>query len=186
MASAFNRTDYLILSWIGTDAEAARYAIASRAAGPVLIGLGSLNNSLFVHQVAARGDRRRIAAMTRRAALRLAVVTLALVPLSALAVAAMGLLSSSVADRRLVVPTVLLVTACVPFAVAIPWGYAFNALGQEPRWMRVLIAGLVLDAILVVLVGVHGATWTAVAWLVTQTVVLGATLRQRRPIGLAR
>jgi O-antigen/teichoic acid export membrane protein len=172
------------MSWIGSDAEAARYAIATRVAGPVLIALGSLNNSLFVNQVAQGRDLSRIARITGPAARRLGAITVVITPLLVAGVLLLGMFSASIADRHLVVPTLLLLLACVPFAVAIPWGFAFNAVGEEPRWMQVLLFGIALNAVLVVAFGRWGATWTAAAWLVTQSAVLGATMVQRRRVGL--
>lgn len=182
LAMSFNRADYLILTVIGSDTEAVRYALAGRFVGPVLVVLGSLNNSLYVRQVSS-SSREAVGELTMAVVRRVGAVAIAAVPVTVLVVAAIGMLSGSFADRELLVPTLLLSIAVVPFAFAIPFSYALVALGEERVWFWILLIGGIVDALLVVAFGRHGATATALVWVFVQCGVAGSLFAVTRRRG---
>lgn len=177
VAMAFNRTDYLALTVVGTPDEAARYAIASRVVGPIYIALGSLNNSLYVRQIGARDDDGEIDRLTSTASRSVGLLALAFVPVVAGAVAVLGVVSESFADRALVGPSVLLALATIPFAFAIPFGFGLAAKGRETKWLMVLLVATLVDLALVLAVTPHDAPTVAVLWLIVQIGVVIATRR---------
>lgn len=178
---AFSRADYLVLAVVGTEPEAARYAIATRVVGPVLIALGSLNNSLYVRQINLRDHRAAFIQLTRRASRKVGWLAVVVVPVALLVVIAMGDVSATFASRSLLPPALLLAVATIPYAFAIPYGFALNAQGRERVWLLILSVATVVDLIAVWLVGHRGATLTAALWLGTQFLVWVTVARVWRP-----
>ncbi len=183
MAMAFNRADYLVLTIVGSDAEASRYALASRLIGPILIALGSLNNSLYVRQINARDDTEVMRAITGNAARKVGFLAIAVAPMIVGAVALVGRVSESIGDRDLVPTTVLLVVAAIPYAYAIPYGFALNAAGRERTWLTILSVATFGDLLAVLVVGRHGASVTAAVWVVVQVLVCVALMRAWKRLG---
>ena len=178
---AFNRADYLVLTVVGTESEAARYAIATRIVGPVLIALGSLNNSLYVRQINLRDDSAAFVQLTRRTARRVGLLAMVVAPVALLAIVFMDYVSETFAARSLLLPALLLAVATIPYAFAISYGFALNAQGRERVWLMILSTATVVDLIAVGLVGHRGATATAALWLGTQFLVWVMVTRVWRP-----
>jgi O-antigen/teichoic acid export membrane protein len=186
VAMAFNRADYLVLSEVGTESEATRYALATRVVGPVLIALGSLNNSLYVRQIRVRDDIPALLEMTQRASRRVGALAVFVAPLAVGVVALLGLVSDTFARRSLVGPTALLSLATIPYAFAIPYGFALNATNRERWWLLIIGVATALDAAAVAILGSAGSITTALLWVGTQTLVLGAVRLVWRSIKGAR
>jgi len=172
VAMAFNRSDFLALTIVGSDTEATRYALAGRIVGPIMVALGSLNNSLYVRQIQLDADPRAVSALTRRTSRAVGLLAAALVPVVGLLVVVLGALSESFRDRSLMAPSLLLALSTVAFAFAVPYGYGLSARGKEMRWLLVLAGATVADLIAVLLFGDLGATAVAGLWLATQTCLL--------------
>jgi O-antigen/teichoic acid export membrane protein len=174
VAMAFNRADYLALTVVGSEEQATRYALASRVIGPIMIALGSLNNSLYPRQINAREDPRLVARMTASMSRRVGVLAGCAAPLVVGAVALVSAASDSIANRDLVLPTALLAVATIPFALALPYGFALTAFGLERRWLVILAVATAADLCAVLALGDRGAAVTASIWVVTQVGVLVA------------
>jgi O-antigen/teichoic acid export membrane protein len=177
VAMAFNRADYLALSVVGDASEVTRYAIATRVVGPILIALGSLNNSLYVQQIKVRDDPGALSAITRRTSRRVGTLAIIIVPFPVIAVLLLEGLSGTFASKSLVMPTLLLALATVPYAFAIPYGFALNATGHERSWLGIITVATVADLVAVLALGGGGASTTATLWLVTQACVWLAVVR---------
>ena len=186
LAMAFNRADYLVLAAVGSDLQAARYALAARVVGPVLIALGSLNNSLYVRQIHARDDPVALRQLTERASKRVGLLAIAVVPVSVFAVWVLGELSDALAARDLVAPTFVLALATVPYAFAIPYGFALNAQYRERTWLCILLVATIVDLVVVLIVGPRGAVPVALAWLAVQIGVWATVTRGVDPLSVRR
>jgi O-antigen/teichoic acid export membrane protein len=90
------------------------------------------------------------------------------------AVALVSAASDSIANRDLVLPTALLAVATIPFALALPYGFALTAFGLERRWLVILAVATAADLCAVLVLGDRGAAVTAMIWVVTQVGVLVA------------
>lgn len=172
VSMAFNRSDFLALSVVGTDTQAARYAVASRIVGPIMVAISSLNNSLYVRQLELRNSPAELKTITTKTAVVMATVALALVPLTLVTVRAIELVSDSFDSRDLLKPAILLALASVPYAFASPFGYALIARGLEARWLAILMLATIADLIAVLLLGGFGATIVSLLWVATQMGVL--------------
>lgn len=184
LSQAFNRLDYLVLTVVAIEAESARYVLAARFVGPILIALGSLNNSLYVHQIERRDRRDELVAVTNRVMVRTAAIALAWVPLALLITLALNAASDSFAERSLIVPVALLSAAAVPFAVTIPWAFGLNAIGHERTWLAILGLATAGNVVSVALFATSGAVACAAIWLITQLSVAAAVFGVRRRFGL--
>jgi len=171
VAMAFNRADYLALSVVGVASQTTRYAIATRVVGPILIALGSLNNSLYVQQIKLRAESASLSALTERASRRVGTLAVLIVPVPVVGIAVLGLLSDTFASMSLILPTAILALATVPFAFAIPYGFGFNAIGRERTWLSIISVATVADLAAVLVIGHRGAVATASLWLITQLFV---------------
>lgn len=180
VTAAFNRADFLVMSQVAEAAETSRYGIAVRFAGPLLVALGALNNSLYVRQVAVNHDVAAVVATTvptRRRVLRAAGAFI-VGPLLLVVVA--DLVLDDIARRELVLPVAILLVAGVVYAGSVPWGFALNATHHEAVWTTIVLAGLVVDLAAVVVVGDRGAVAVAWCWLGTQVVVAGGVALAKR------
>jgi O-antigen/teichoic acid export membrane protein len=177
IAMAFNRSDYLALTQVGTAQEAARYAIAGRIVGPIYVALGSLNNSLYVRQIALRSDEDAGELLTVRTSRRIGRLAALLVPPIALCTYMLGRLSESFGARDLLTPTSILALSAVVYAFAIPYGFSLAANGNERAWFNVLAVATATDLLLVVSVPRHDATVVATIWLAVQVGVLYSVRR---------
>jgi O-antigen/teichoic acid export membrane protein len=148
----------------------------------VLIALGSLNNSLYVRQINARERPQELAALTRSASRKIGVLSLAVVPVSLAVVWMFEAVSASIATRQLMLPTLLLALATVPYAFAVPYGFALNAQNRERMWLVIILVATLVDVVAVVAVGSRGATAVAAIWLVTQIGVWVAVTRFAAPL----
>jgi len=191
LAMAYNRADLLILEQKAPVQETTAYALAGRVVGPLLIALGSLNNSLYPLLLEPDASAAQRQVLCRRYARRLVVVCLALVPLSVLAALVAGAVSQSVAELRIVGPVFVLALATVPFAATVPWGFFLSAIGAERVWMVALASCLTIDVIAVTWFAHDRALTCAIVWLVVQTllwlgmrwVVASPRWRDRPPVG---
>jgi O-antigen/teichoic acid export membrane protein len=172
---AFNRIDYLVMTLVASDAEATRYALAGRVVGPVLLMLGSLNNSLYVRQIGLAGPELR--RLTSRVSRKMGLIALMLVPCIAIGIATIGLLVDGLGSRDLVGPSTLLALATVPFAFVVPYSFAMSARNLERIWLAILAVAVAIDAVAVAVVGSHGAVAVAAVWLAIQICVALTTLR---------
>ena len=184
-AAAFSRADYLALTMVANDSEAARYALASRVVGPVLIALGSLNNSLYVRQLQVRDDPGALRELTVRTSRRVGLLAVAVVPCSVAFVGLLGAASDSMEARQLLVPTFFLALATVPFAFALPFGFALHAQNRERVWLWILTAATFLNLLAILALGREGATAAAIVWLLTQVSVWAVVTLGVKPVGRA-
>jgi O-antigen/teichoic acid export membrane protein len=164
---AYNRLDYLVLVRVALEVEAKAYAVAARLVGPVLIVLGSLNNSLYPQLLSVRGDEAAMRRLTRRYARRLTVGCILFVPLAVVAVIVLQHLSHAFERLDLVLPVLFLALAVVPFAGAVPLGYLLTAQTRERTWLLLLVVALIADVTAVAMFG-RSAVSCAVIWLVVQ------------------
>jgi O-antigen/teichoic acid export membrane protein len=168
VAMAFNRLDYLVLGSIGDPAQAVRYLAASRLVGPMLIALGSLNNSLYVRLIELRDRPAEALRVARRFGVRFAGLAGVAGALLTAAVAVASWRVDSIGRLDVVVVVALLSVALVPYAAVIPVGFFLNAMGQERRWLLALALATLVDLVLVATFASSGATATALAWVATQ------------------
>lgn len=175
-AMAFNRSDYLVLTLVGDPSEASRYALASRFIGPALIALGSLNNSLYPRQVQMRDDLPALRRLSNRVGVRAVALAVAVGVASIVGVMILDHVSTEIASRDLLVPTIILAASVVPYALVVPLSFAFTAIHQEHVWLGILIAATVGDALMVWAFGDRGATTVATIWLITQVAVAATVL----------
>jgi hypothetical protein len=182
VSGAYNRVDLLVLSIVASSLQTTRYALAGRFVGPLLVILSSLNNSLYVRQV-AESTRAGIAAVTAPTARRVLRLSLVVSPVVFAAVWGVSRVISGLGARDLVAPSGLLLAAAVFFAATVPWSFAFSAAGRELWWLLVMAVGVVLDAGAVAVLGDHGATTVAGCWLVVQALTWLAVEVIRRRAG---
>jgi hypothetical protein len=179
LAAFFNRGDFLIMTLVATETQTTRYAVASRLSGLVLVGLSSLNNSLYLQQVRLREDAKSLHALNRRWSWKLGLVALGLSPLLVLTAEVAGKLSNSW-DLTLSPVVGVLSLAILAYAITAPWAYSLNATGRENTWGKIVITGTAINMTGVIFFGRHGATPVAACWLGTQLAVLSLTLRSSR------
>jgi O-antigen/teichoic acid export membrane protein len=184
IASMFNRADFVVMSWVASSAEASTYALATRFAGPVLVGLGALNNTLYMHQLAARGNNAGIARITARATHRVFAAAAAVCLAAALVIAAAGVIIDSETFHATIAPSIVLLAAAALFATSVPWGFAMNAAGRESTWNTLLVGAIAFDLLGVLIIGRRGALEVALCWLATQAVLIALVVVARRRIGL--
>jgi O-antigen/teichoic acid export membrane protein len=184
LMSAFNRVDFLLLSVLASDEESTRYALATRFAGPALVGLSALNNSMFIRQLERKRDLPALSAYTRSVVPRLVKLTVGVCAVALLAAVALTQTVDNFGSRQLVLPSAILLLATCIFAASVPWAFALNTIGHERHWMAILAVTLLIDAGLVATVGHRDAVACALSWLATQMVVFVAVRRAARRVGL--
>jgi O-antigen/teichoic acid export membrane protein len=174
LAMAYNRIDLLILNALGPENQTSAYAVSGRLVGPLLIALGSLNNSLYPQLLNRRDDPAAMRHLVGRYGSILSIISLAAVPCVTLIVLALGRISATIDDLDMVLPATLLALAVVPFALAVPYGFLLTATGDERWWMLVLAGGIGVDALAVATIAHTSATACALTWVLVQCGVLVA------------
>jgi O-antigen/teichoic acid export membrane protein len=179
LSSTFNRADYLVMTVVSTELQTTRYALAARITGVLLVGLGSLNNSLYLQQVALKSETGKLFALSQRWSKRLTLASLATVPfLLGFCLLAQSFVTSW--HLRLVPVALVLGVSIAFYAATLPWAHALNATGRETTWMQILAAGTASNIAMVLAFGHFGATAVAGCWLCSQILVAVLTIGSLR------
>lgn len=165
--------DTLVTRLAAGQQVAGLYAASYRVLGPLRLGTSSFGTILFPKLAAAGEGSREWSATLRRGRWGLWLV---FAPAAAVAVVIMPTLIDVIYGPKyqaVVTPARILVLTALPVALYWPLAHALMSTGRERLYAAILLAGLVIDAALVAALSPrHGATGSAVAWLVTECVIL--------------
>lgn len=165
--------DTLVTRLAAGQQVAGLYAASYRVLGPLRLGTSSFGTVFFPKLAAADEGSEQWSATLRRGRRGLLLV---FAPAAALAFVVMPTLVDLLygpAFAAAVTPARILVLTALPLAVYWPLAHALMSTGRERFYASILLAGLALDAALVTMLSPrHGATGSALAWLVTECLIL--------------
>jgi O-antigen/teichoic acid export membrane protein len=173
-SGGYARVDTVLLSVVASPATVGLYAAAYRLMGPLQLFLSAFGTVFFSRASRARGVGADWRHLNRRGQVVLLIVLTPLVVVGVVVapLAVRLLFGPSYGDAAL--PARILLITMIPVAWSWPSGHTLNALDRQHVWILILLAGILLDAVLVLSLGhALGATGAAIAWLVVEAATVG-------------
>jgi O-antigen/teichoic acid export membrane protein len=180
----YQRLDVLVLGLVAGVAAAGTYASAYRFLGLFAVLARGFGMVFFARLSAGDALDERWQSLRRRGARLFALTIVPPALICAIAMPAMIDLVFGPHFASSTTPARLLLLSLIPYALYLPNAHALNAGGRESALFRVLLVGMVIEAVLVAVLGhAWGASGAAVGWCLSELVVLGGVARQARRLG---